>query len=69
MPDNPVQEPTADEIDLARRIAYILGPSSAAADAVADYAKRAEAGERPICIQHGGSWFVMPISTWESAAR
>jgi hypothetical protein len=57
------------QIVLARRIAIICGPRSAAAQAVEDYERREAEGQEPVCITHGGSWLVMPRTTFESAAR
>jgi hypothetical protein len=58
-----------DQIETARRMADILGPSSASAKAVEDYQRREAAGENPVCIYSGASWLVMPKSVFESAAR
>ena len=41
------------------RAAAILGPSSAAAQALADIARRREAGEDPICVKEGSTLLVM----------
>jgi hypothetical protein len=58
-----------DQIEIARRVASIIGSGSAAAQAVEEYERREKGGEKPVCISSNGSWLVMPLSVYESAAR
>ena len=62
-PDNP------DQIEAARGVARIIGPTSAASKAIADYERRCLDGENPICFSHNGTWLVMPRATFESISR
>lgn len=67
-----VQEPTGgegDQIDIARRVAKVVGSYSGAAQAVAEYDRRATLGEDPVCICHARTWLVMPRATFERAGR
>lgn len=59
-----------DQIDVARRIAYIMGPSSAAAQAVSRYDTIVSAGFPTKMILSGRSWLVQepkPFILGESA--
>lgn len=57
-----VQELLAAEEDAARRVAHIVGPSSAAAKAIAELERRRAAGERAYVLRHKQSWLVGPMS-------
>lgn len=50
------------EVDeaLLRRVARIVGPSSAAAAALAELERRRARGERPKCYRQGTTFFVGP---------
>lgn len=58
-----------DEIEVARRVAGIIGPGSGAALAVADYDRRSAEGENPICFSQNRLWLVMPETTYTSISR
>ena len=58
----PHEIPSKDQIDLARRVASVVGPSSASAQVVADYDSRLAKGEKPICVKIRDSWVVMDLS-------
>jgi hypothetical protein len=47
-----------DELNLARRIAEILGEASAVAKALADYDRRLAAGDMPVFFRVGHYWVV-----------
>jgi hypothetical protein len=48
---DPLQVLSADQL---RRMAHILGPSSAAHKALADYEAREAEGREPVCFMDGG---------------
>ena len=47
-----------DELNLARRVAEMLGEASAAAKALADYDRRLAAGDMPVFFRCGHYWVV-----------
>ena len=51
------------DLDVARRVAGIIGPQSAAAEALADRDRRIAAGEDPVIICTQKSWHVIPRAT------
>ncbi len=52
--------PTAQEA-LARQVATIIGPASAAAMALTESERRRQAGEAVQIFSHQKSWFVGPV--------
>jgi hypothetical protein len=48
-----------NQIDVCRRTARVLGQSSAAQQAIADYERREVAGENPICLYDRKIWLVI----------
>jgi len=51
-----------DEEALARQVADIIGPNSAAALALAELKRRRDAGEAVQIFSHQKSWFVRPVT-------
>ena len=58
MSDRPETTLIDADLNLARRVAKVLGEHSAAAKAIADYERRMVAGESPVLFRDGNSWIV-----------
>jgi hypothetical protein len=56
-----VQEQLAAEEDAARRVAHIVGPNSAAAQAIEELERRRAAGEKAYVLRVKRSWVVGPM--------
>ncbi len=52
------------DLNLAKRIAKILGDHSAAAMALAEYERRKNVGETSIIFRDGNSWVVTSDPRW-----
>lgn len=49
-----------DEINLCRKVAHIVGPSSGAAQACAKYDELTAVGVKPVVVNAHGRWVVFP---------